>query len=146
MLGLQPHEQVPLTGDEPISPPPEREPFAPVPLRPFADIVADGYKPQLTAAEERATRSAERKEAEEQYVQAAREWCVDCDVLELQLQEGLRRVRRSLPLKGICYKCACKRLCIKGREPDSEGETDGQSGYEQDSVADGQVESEQQEE
>ena len=135
---------MPRTGDEPASPPPEVEPFAPVPLRSLAEIVADGHKPQPAAAEERAAQSAEEKEAKEQYVQSAREWCADCDVLIEQLKETLNRARRGLPVKGICYACACKRLGVAERAAGGE-EEDETDGHEQDGVADGQEEYKQQE-
>ena len=139
-LGLEPNQPIPAERNIPNPPPPDTsDPFASRPLRKLVDVVADDYEAPASALSTADSASAveaglstERSETEEQHRRSAHEWCMDCDVLVLQLQDTVRRVTSGQPLKGICYSCACRWLGIPERQIEDEAES--QSVYDQDSV------------
>jgi len=152
-LGLRPGQEIPASWNVPNQPLPDPsdpfadDPFANPPLRKLADIAADYYidkqpnpPPAAATAEPIASavdgQSVERKEAEDRYIRSAMEWCTDCDVLKLQLQETVTRVSCGRPWKGLCYSCACRRLGVPERGAEEEL-ADDQSACDGDSVADG---------
>ena len=154
LLKLKPQQDIPAEFNVQDVPRPDTaDPFAPKPLRKLADIVAEYYYPPpasaltnvetvTTAVEQQAHQSTERGEADQQYKRSVYDWCRDCDVLKLQLEDGVQRITSGLPptrRMGNCYECACEQLGIAALTVEDEG------GREQDSVASGGVDEKKQE-